>query len=311
MFTNIPNYKNDYTYWFKGGDNETMWVKPPGIKFILIIAVGAGGGGGKGFISGTPTISSSNTGGGGGGSGQHVRGLFPAFAMPDALVIKAGNGGNGSTVNGSRFNGGDSFVAPYTRDTTIRPYNSYVYAYGGEGGDQTGGNIVANSTPNANAHQISDDWSTQQGGLFMIGVSQKTLAKPGATGTTAAGGVVTFGSGGTGVSNTMVTGGSAGGGNLGAANSLGGTQAGNFIITATTGTRSATAGAAGANGITLWKPFFSIGGDGGNSNSLAAATGGKGGDGGYGSGGGGGGAGGTAGGNGGRGGDGFVLIQCF
>jgi hypothetical protein len=102
---NIPsNTQSTFTFYATG--NWQTWEKPRNAKMIQIFCLGGGGGGASVF-----TTTNSN-GGGGGASGGIVRGLIPAFLLPDTIYILVGKGGLGPSVlatNGGT--GGISYVS--------------------------------------------------------------------------------------------------------------------------------------------------------------------------------------------------------
>jgi len=90
-FTHIVSQQQQtYTFYSIGTDIWQPWNKPRNAKFIEIFCVGGGGAGVA------PTLSTgTGTGGGGGSSAGIVRGLIPAFLLPDTLYILVGKGGVG------------------------------------------------------------------------------------------------------------------------------------------------------------------------------------------------------------------------
>ena len=68
------------------------WVKPPGIKTVVIECIGGGGGGGSGRVGASGT---ARVGAGGGGGGALARKSFPAESLSETLTITVGSGGAG------------------------------------------------------------------------------------------------------------------------------------------------------------------------------------------------------------------------
>jgi hypothetical protein len=277
-----------------------QWNKPSGINFVYALLIGAGSGGGGGFSMGAGT-----TGGGGGGGtpGGIVQFIQPAYTVPDTLYITVGGGGTGGAAGtAGGYPGGSSLFYPalgVVINSTSRAY--YAFANNGMSGNQSGRTGTSGAGGNGGTAATV---STATGFVGFSNYSQPT-ALSGFAGTLVAGTNATFagrpqgGAGGGGVTSGVA----AAGGNV-----LGPTTSGQSIWSRNLSGGAAT-GAAGEDGITLFKPtFFSLPGAGGGAN--ASGTGGAGGKGGIGCGGGGGGAG-TTGGRGGDGGDGLVMLVCW
>ena len=74
-----PSQQQSTTILYATGNWQT-WNKPRNAKMIEIFCLGGGGGGGHSSYS-----AGSVAGGGGGASGGIVRGIIPAFLLPDNL----------------------------------------------------------------------------------------------------------------------------------------------------------------------------------------------------------------------------------
>ena len=262
--THIPtNPTNTFTLYATG--NWQTWSKPRNAKMIEIFCLGAGGGGGGG---GSATGNSS--GGAGGGSAGIVRGLVPAFLLPDTLYILVGKGGIGaSTTGGIGGAGGISYIStqPSIIEQVLICKSSTVTASGGS--STTGGAAATISTVALSAFGNL--------GLF--------TAVAGVAGSN--GGLNT---GGAGVSQTalatnLTTGGAGGGGKT--ATIFG--AAGNILaapaVLTTPVNGGVTTGQDGDSGYGRMQPFCGAGGAGGAGRSTG--SGGRGGNGWYGCGGGG------------------------
>ena len=90
---NIPSQQQQ-TYTLYATGNWQTWNKPRGAKMIEIFCLGGGAGGAVAAIS-----IGGAAGGSGSGSGGIVRGLIPAFLLPDTLYILVGKGGIGSSTS--------------------------------------------------------------------------------------------------------------------------------------------------------------------------------------------------------------------
>lgn len=316
-FNQFDSDKNTFMFYNQGTIlvRTVPFIKPPGIKFVHILAVGGGGGGGAGasWITGI-----TRNGGGGGGGGSVTVGLFPANLLPDTLYVDVGSGGNGS-VGGTTASPGNGGNGSAGQDSTIYLVNQpnisasgsiLLTAFGGDGG--TGGSISAvgsggNSLPGPTLTDMP---------MACLGTFTST---PSTTGGSAAAGTgnasepfdYSFVSGGGGGGRISSSNGSASGGDSGLINN--GNEINIPVISGGSSTNN------GQNGIMLFKPYFvSLGGGGGGSGTSTVGDAGDGGDGGIGSGGGGGGGGTKAAtgnawnaGFGGDGGDGIVIISCW
>ena len=281
--------QSTFTFYAQSGSWQTF-QKPRNAKFIEIFCLGAGGGGGH-SINGATTVN----GPGGGGSGGIVRGIIPAFLLPDTFYIQVGKGGTGGRVSGnSGLAGGISYISlnGTTSEQTLICKSSTGVA-GGGGPSQTAGVGATVAVPALSAFGNL--------GLFtaIVGVVGSTggLSNP------------TVGSSQIALATNITTGGAGGGGKSGAAFAYGGTIIAAPVILTSTVAGGQITGQDGNNGYGTFSPFCGTGGAGGA--SIITGIGGKGGKGFYGCGGGGGGAGSVTGGFGGDGGDGLVIITVI
>jgi len=294
--SHIPNSQQDIKIFYSNGITNAWqtWTKPRKCQWVWIMAIGGGGGGAGGA---TPI----NNAGTGGGSGGVTRAIFNASHLPDTLFIQVGLGGAGGTsnVNGSGGTRSTISILPNTT-TTNGVLSSGTNATAGAGGQFSGTAVageVAYTTANSVFGSLSTFVSTQgvsSGGpngffpLSNITPLTSQITCPGASGA--------------GMGSTPPAA-------INAASILA-TSISPLIAGGSGSAAAATNGGDGANGITSWKPFFSLGGAGGG--NAVSGSGGRGGNGGIGSGGGAGGASATAtGGTGGKGGDGLVVIISF
>ena len=91
--SHIPSQQQNTTIFYSAGIFQT-WNKPRNAKFIEKFCLGGGGGGGH-----TTITAAGVAGGGGGGSAGIVRGIIPAFLLPDTLYIQVGKGGAGGKAS--------------------------------------------------------------------------------------------------------------------------------------------------------------------------------------------------------------------
>ena len=114
--SHIPSQQQqNYTFYATG--NWQAWNKPRNAKFIEIFCLGGGGGG-----SHPTNQSTAGSGGAGGSSAGIVRGIIPAFLLPDTLYILVGKGGAGGTVsNTTGGSGAISYIGlqPSTSEQTL------------------------------------------------------------------------------------------------------------------------------------------------------------------------------------------------
>lgn len=291
--SHIPS-QNQQTYTFYATGNWQTWSKPRNAKMIEIFCLGAGGGGGGPVVSGTAA-----NGAGGGGSGGIVRGLIPAFLLPDTIYILVGKGGVGADGNGvAGGSGGPSYIGlqPSTSEQTLICKSSTGTFSGGGGGTTTTGGaaaLISNVTLSAFGNL----------GLFTAvagvagGVGINTTGSNTPTVITALGAnIVTGGNGGGGKSTS---------GNLAFAGQE--ISAAPVILT-TRVSGGETEGAPGGDGYGRFQPFCGTGGAGGS--GKLTGPGGIGGNGWYGCGGGGRGGGSIVS-KSGDGGDGLVIITVI
>lgn len=279
------------------------WVKPHWASWVYIAAIGPGGGGGGGASGAAGT---ARGGGGGGGCGLLVKGLFPAFSLPDVLFVFPGAAGAGGAAGVAGSGGISSVVCAYP--SLFSSQERIIDAQAGGGGGA--GTSSAGGTGGAGGGQNFGPWT-------QFGILHANSAQAGAAGgaqTGAAGGAQTVGF------NIFGTGacGGAGVGTAGTEFAGGGitnTSTSGKFATILGGTAGGGIGQAGLNHGRSFKALVSgngtllySGGTGGGSSNTG--TGGAGGAGAYGCGGGGGGAG-VTGGAGGRGGDGVIIIGAW
>jgi len=280
---NIPSQQQQTTILYATGNWQT-WNKPRNAKFIEIFCLGGGAGGSINII-GTGTRS----GGNGGGAGGIVRGIIPAFLLPDTLYILVGKGGAGSTQNNTAGGvGGISYIGlqPSTSEQTLICKSSTV--------------TPSNSAVGAAISVVSLSAFGNLGLFTAIAGVGATLGTSGA------------GASQTALATSLVTGGAAGGGKTTAAFFAGG----NINSASAVLTSQVKGGVAdaqnGDDGYGTLQPFCGTGGAGGAGKQGDSGVGGIGGNGFYGCGGGG--AGGTTsitGLRGGNGGDGLVIITVI
>ena len=132
---NIPSQQQQTFILYATGNWQT-WNKPRGAKMIEIFCLGGGAGGGQTTVSTGTGVG----GGGGGASGGIVRGLIPAFLLPDTIYILVGKGGAGSSTSGTAGSvGGISYIGlqPSTSEQTLICKSSTTTP--GAGGAASGG----------------------------------------------------------------------------------------------------------------------------------------------------------------------------
>ena len=282
--SNIPSQNQQTTILYATG-NWQAWSKPRNAKFIQIFCLGGGGGGGQNTLN-------NPTGACGGGSGGHVKGIIPAFLLPDTIYVQVGRGGIGASTGAAGGVGGISYVAiqPSTSELTLICKSST--AGGGGGG--------TNSTGAAATVSVVALSAFGNLGLFSASAGVAS-AGPSVNGT--AGNSLTA------LASNIVTGGASGAGrNASITGVVGGSiLAAPLILTSVVngGTASSLNGESGYGRL---QPFCGTGGGGGA--SVTTGVGGIGGNGWYGCGGG------AAGGGSvltkaGDGGDGLVIITVI
>lgn len=282
---NILNSQDNMSIFYANGTAWQTWNKPRKCNYVYIMCIGGAGGGGGGG-----TFTFDTAGGVGGGGGAVTRALYNAQILPDRLYVQVGlggAGGAGATVgntNGSTGSAGTrSWVGlqPAIVAQNMVMGSGTTPAAGGistqVGGTAAGETVITPTT--ATFLTLSIFSSTAGQTSPNIGVSSEVT--PLTSQITSAG--APFGAG---VAATSIS------------------------PEIKSGLNGITAGP-GGNGITSWKPFYSLGGACGG--ALLGSNGGKGGDGGIGSGGAGGGSATTpsVGGAGGKGGNGLVIIISF
>ena len=283
--SHIPNSQQDVQIFHANGSAWQTWRKPRKCNYVWIMCIGGAGGGGGGSTWAFDTV-----GGVGGGGGAVTRALYNAQILPDRLYVQVGlggAGGAGATVgnsNGSTGTAGTrSWVGlqPAIISANIVMGSGSSPAAGGistsAGGTAAGETVLTQAI--ANFLTLSVFSSTA--GQASPNISLVSDVTPLTSQITSAG--APFGAG---VAATSIS------------------------PEIKSGYNGITAGP-GGDGITSWKPFYSLGGSGGG--ALLGSNGGKGGDGGIGSGGAGGGSATSpsVGGTGGKGGDGLVIIISF
>lgn len=287
--SHIPNSQQDVQIFYANGSAWQTWRKPKKCNYVYIMCIGGGGGGAAG-----PTVNNNNAAGG--ASGAVTRILYNAQQLSDVLYVQVGLGGVGGLNSGaSGANGTRSSVA--LQPTVLAQNLVAISGNAGAIGGTTGGSISAGETAST---QTTATFYTLGNFISTAGRPNVPTGLPDITPLT-----------------SQITSPGAVGGTFNSTPAI--FQAGSILSTTYSplipnGISSSAAGVNGtdgSNGVTIWKPFFSIGGSGGGAS--VTANGGRGGDGGIGSGGGGGGAGATLaqGGSGGKGGDGLVIIISF
>jgi hypothetical protein len=260
---------------------------------IEIFCLGAGAGGGVAIVS-----TFNKNGGGGGGSAGIVRGIIPAFLLPDTLYIQVVKGGIGaSTSNSTGGSGLISYVSvqPSTSEQTLICKSSTGLAQGGlanaGGTAATVSSLTLSAFGNLGLFTATAGVVGSNGGANTgtVGVSQAALATN----------LTTGGAGGGGATN--VAGVWAGGGSI--------TSASVILTSPVTGGLSI--GANGNDGYGTLQPFCGTGGSGGAGRDGSTGAGGNGGNGFYGCGGGGAGGSSTVAPKSGNGGDGLVIITTI
>ncbi|MFY7883351.1 MAG: hypothetical protein ACOVOV_00755 [Dolichospermum sp.] len=284
--SNIPS-QNQQTFTFYATGNWQTWSKPRNAKFIQIFCLGAGGGGGQNNLS-------NPTGAGGGGSSGIVRGIIPAFLLPDTIYILVGKGGVGSSIVGAGGSGGNSYVAiqPSTSEQTLICKAATGTFSGGGGGTNAPGaaGLISNVALSAYGNL----------GLFtaVAGVAGAAVSVNGTAGNSL-----------TALASNIITGGASGAGRNA---SITGVSGGSILAAPSILTTNVSGGTAaslnGESGYGRLQPFCGTGGGGGA--SVTTGVGGRGGNGWYGCGGGAAG-GGTVLTKAGDGGDGLVIITVI
>lgn len=290
--SHIPS-QNQQTFTFYATGNWVTWNKPRNAKMIEIFCLGGGGSGGHPAIA-----AAASNGAGGGGSGGIVRGLIPAFLLPDTLYILVGKGGIGPQVSSTTgLPGGISYIGlqPSTSEQTLVCKSSTLASGGGvstgtAGAGATISNVVLSAFGNLGL------FTAVAGVAGGVGINNTGSTTPT---------VITA------LSSNIVTGGNGGGGK---STTSGLAFAGQDILAAPVILTNKVSGgwqqegAPGENGYGVLQPFCGTGGSGGS--GKLTGSGGRGGNGWYGCGGGGAGGGSTVS-KAGDGGDGFVIITVI
>ena len=281
--SHIPSQQQQ-TFTFYATGNWQTWNKPRNAKMIEIFCLGGGAGGSIAVIG-----AGGRNGGNGGGAGGIVRGIIPAFLLPDTLYILVGKGGAGSTTNNTAGGvGGISYIGlqPSTSEQTL---------------------ICKSSTTAPNNAAAGATISTVSLSAFgNLGLFTAIAGVGGNSGTSGAGASQTA------LATSLVTGGAAGGGKGVGTFFSGGSIISASAILTTRVNGGVTDAQDGDSGYGTLIPLCGTGGAGGAGRQGDSGAGGNGGNGFYGCGGGG--AGGTTtvvGLRGGNGGDGLVIITVI
>ena len=287
--SHIPSQQQQ-TYTFYATGNWQTWNKPRNAKMIEIFCLGAGGSGAH-----TQFSVVAVAGGGGGASGGIVRGLIPAFLLPDTIHILVGKGAAGpATLNTNGSNGGISYVGiqPSTSEQTLICKSSTTTA---------GGAVVPNTGGTAATVSVVALSAFGNLGLFtaIAGVAGSGGGPSGAN----------IGSSQGALGSSIVTGGAGGGGKSTTTFAVGGNINAASAVLTTQVRGGVNAAENGADGYGTLQPFCGTGGAGGA--GIVTGVGGRGGNGFYGCGGGGVGAGSTGTSKAGDGGDGLVIITVI
>lgn len=285
--SHIPSQQQqNYTLYSLGAGVWQTWQKPRNAKFIEIFCLGGGAGGAI-----TSVAAGAANGGLGGGSAGIVRGLIPAFLLPDTLYILVGKGGAGSTTNNTNGGaGGISYIGlqPSTSEQTLICKSSTLAASGNGDGASTS-TVALSAFSNL--------------GLF--------TAIAGVNGS-AGGSSTTNGSSQAALATNLTTGGAGGGGKTATTFNAGGNITSASVLLTSQVNGGVTNAQDGDSGYGTLIPFCGTGGAGGAGRQGSTGVGGRGGNGFYGCGGGGVGGGQTATGTkGGDGGDGLVIITVI
>lgn len=283
--SHIPSQQQqNFTFYSLGAGVWQTWNKPRNAKMIEIFCLGGGAGGSIATVG-----TGGRNGGNGGGAGGIVRGIIPAFLLPDTLYILVGKGGVGSTTNNTAGGvGGISYIGlqPSINEQTL---------------------ICKSSTTAPNNTATGATISTVALSAFgNLGLFTAIAGVGANTGTSGAGASQAA------LGTSLVTGGAAGGGKgVGTFFSGGNITSASAILTSQVNGGVANA-QDGDSGYGTLIPFCGTGGAGGAGRQGDLGAGGRGGNGFYGCGGGGNGGGQTVTGTkGGNGGDGLVIITVI
>lgn len=120
--------------------SNTTWVKPPGLKYVVVEVVAGGGGGGGASLG-----STTSGGGGGGGGGGYCRKIISASSLNISESIVIGIGGLAGSPGNDGTSGGASNFGSYcsaTGGTYGEGTNSAGFSgSGGSGGIGGGGDL--------------------------------------------------------------------------------------------------------------------------------------------------------------------------
>lgn len=274
--SHIPSQNQSTTILYTTGNFQT-WNKPRGAKFIQIFCLGGGAGGGMANLA----LASP---GNGGGSGGIVRGLIPAFLLPDTLYILVGKGGAGATTTGTGGGAaGISYIAlqPSISEQTL---------------------ICKSSTAAATSNTAATISVVSLSAFGNLGLFTAIAGVAGSSGISTSQ---------TALGTNLVTGGASGGAKTSTTFGVGGNINPATCILTSTVLGGQLSGQNGDAGYGTLQPFCGTGGGGGAGRSGTTGVGGLGGDGWYGCGGGGAGAGSALGNKGGEGGNGLVIITVI
>ena len=285
----IPS-QQQYIYTYYATGNWQTFVKPRNTKFLQIFCLGGGAGGGHCTVGAGGVI-----GAGGGGSGGIVKGIIPAFLLPDILYILVGKGGAGART--SAGTGGGGSISYISLDGTLNYTQTEVIR--SSAGSAVGGTASGTGGAAATAANL--------GGVFSILGLFISIA--GVNGSAGGANTGTSGTSQSSIGTNLITGGAGGGGKTASVFGAGGIITAAPVILTSQVNGGVTAGQNGDSGYGTLQPFCGTGGAGGA--GVTTGIGGKGGNGYFGCGGGGGGAGSLTGGFGGDGGDGLVIITVI
>jgi hypothetical protein len=288
--SHIPNSRQDIQIFYANGTAWQTWQKPRKCSYVWIMCIGGAGGGAGGTSA---TNSQQHTGG---ASGAVSRALYNAQHLPDRLHIQVGLGGAGGTPNLAGSSGTRSWVA-------LQPVVIAQNIIMGSGAAVASGGFVGAAANSAGETAVT----TGQSSFITLSVFASTAGQTSLFNAPSNSTALAL------TSQITTSGGNGDAGlNYGVGNSILATSISPLITGGANATAAGINGGNGADGITSWKPFYSLGGAGGGSSFVGAGgNGGNGGNGGIGSGGGGAGSGTLGGGTGGKGGDGLVIIISF
>lgn len=146
--------------WFYTSDT---WMRPDGVRYVLVYCLGAGGGGG-----GAAGATSAGACGGGGGAGGLAVKFIDVSSLSAATVTVGSAGTAGSSAGGSGGSGGTTSFGSYCSADggsggTGQSAGTYAQCVsGGYGGSGTGGDF--NFTGAAGAPGVRLDYQNGHGG---------------------------------------------------------------------------------------------------------------------------------------------------